>query len=58
MSREGDVHPIVDVEPLWVVVHLLGYDGDLRHESECLNEVFEDKALLYSVSSRCDSPSL
>src|SRR5947207_5701673 len=41
MGREGDVHAVIDVEPLRMVVLALRQQGNTRHESPGLAEVLE-----------------
>ena len=41
MRSQGHLDTIVDVEPLWVVVHLVGHLGDSRHELPRLLKVFK-----------------
>ncbi|MNT86153.1 hypothetical protein D3C72_2264070 [compost metagenome] len=45
MRGQGDVDPVVDVEPFRVVVGLFGLDGHARHKAEGGVEVVEGKAL-------------
>ena len=41
MGREADLDPVVEVEPLGVVLAALGLERDARHEGEGLREVVE-----------------
>ena len=41
MGREFDTDPVVDIEPLGMMVHGLSEKGNLGHESEGLIEIFE-----------------
>ena len=52
VSRKGDFYPVVDVEPLGMVVHLVCLEGDTGHETEGSVEVLEDKLFLDGVAAR------
>jgi len=50
MCGQGDVHPIPHVEPLRMVIHLLGLDRHARHEAERGVEVDKGEGLLDGVA--------
>ena len=41
VGSEGDLDPVVDVEPFGMVIGLFGEQGDTGHESEGLGEILE-----------------
>ena len=49
MGGEGHLHSVVDVEPLRVVVHLVGLDRHSGHPTEGRVEVLKHKLLLDGV---------
>ena len=53
---ERHLDPVVHVEPLRVVVHLVGLDGHPRHESEGLVEVLKGEGLRDGVPAAVDRP--
>jgi len=45
VRRQGNIDLVVAVEPLGMVVDLLGQQGHARHEAEGLVEVLQDELL-------------
>ena len=41
VARQGDIDPVVDIEPLGVVIDDIGVDGDATHEAERRHEITE-----------------
>ena len=52
MSCESNFHPVVNIEPLWMVVHFFGKQGRARHERPCLVEINKLEGFLDGISSR------
>lgn len=57
VSGKSDIDLIIDIEPLWMMVHLLSFQPDASHESESLIEIFEIEFLLNGVPSFDKFPS-
>jgi hypothetical protein len=50
MGRQDDLHPVVDIEDFWMVIHLFGYQGDAREKAPGLGEIAEVIALTDRIS--------
>ena len=49
VRRQVDLDPVVDIEPLGVVVHRFGQQRDATHEAECFDEIRKSELALQPV---------
>ena len=45
-TGQGHIDAIIDIEPLWVMVHFLRHERRSAHEGPCLIEILEDERFL------------